>query len=171
MEFPADWAVLPKADFELASPRITGELTMELHAELRPSGRVLDAFRVSLAGTATLIVDVEVYKLLPIDSFKGWSFRGDFRPSDIVIRKNLTTSAWLDGPAFISRRESTILDDSGAGIPPAEFLRSLSGIDDQPDSFSVRWAVTAGEDGRMKLQLHSLPASAVFITGKPLLKG
>jgi hypothetical protein len=40
-----------------------------------------------------------------------------------------------------------------------------------PDSFAFRWAATAREDGRMKLQLQSLPASAVFITGKPLLKG
>jgi hypothetical protein len=37
MEFPADWTVLPKENFDLAVPRIEGLLTMELLAELRPS--------------------------------------------------------------------------------------------------------------------------------------
>jgi len=171
MEFPADWTVLPKADFELASPRIAGDLTMELHAELRPSGRILDAFRISLAGTKILAIEVELFKLLPVNTFKGWSFKAEFRPEDIVIRKNLTSSTWLDGTALIARREASLLDDSGSGIPSAEFLRYLADLDDLPDSFSLRWAVAAGEDGRMKLQLHSLPAGAVFITGKPLLKG
>jgi hypothetical protein len=38
MEFPVDWTVLPKENFNLAIPRIEGLLTMELLAELRPSG-------------------------------------------------------------------------------------------------------------------------------------
>ena len=62
-------------------------------------------------------------------------------------------------------------DDSGSGIPAAEFLSYLADLDESPDSFAFRWAATAGEDGRMKLQLKSLPASTVFITSKPLLKG
>ena len=162
MEFPADWTVLPKDNFDLAVPRIEGILTMELMAELRPSGRVLDAFRIA---------ETSLYDILPLDTFKGWRFKADFRPEDIVIRRNLTTSAWMDGPALVMRSEASLLDDSGSGIPAAEFLRYLADLDESPDSFAFRWAATAGEDGRMKLQLQSLPASAVFITGKPLLKG
>jgi hypothetical protein len=69
------------------------------------------------------------------------------------------------------RREASLLDDSGSGIPAAEFLCYLADLDEAPDSFALRWAATAGEAGRMKLQLHSLPASAVFITAQPMLKG
>jgi hypothetical protein len=54
MEFPADWTVLPKDNFALAVPRIEGLLTMELMAELRPSGRVLGPFRMSVGGTRLL---------------------------------------------------------------------------------------------------------------------
>jgi hypothetical protein len=136
---------------------------MELMAELRPSGRVLDAFRIAVGGTRLLSVETSLYDI------KGWRFKADFRPEDIVIRRNLTTSAWMDGPALVMRREASLLDDSG--IPAAEFLRYLADLDESPDSFAFRWAATAGKDGRMKLQLQSLPASAVFITGKPLLKG
>ena len=171
MEFPADWTVLPKDNFDLAVPRIEGILTMELMAELRPSGRVLDAFRIAVGGTRLLSVETSLYDILPLDTFKGWRFKADFRPEDIVIRRNLTTSAWMDGPALVMRREASLLDDSGSGIPAAEFLRYLADLDESPDAFAFRWAATAGEDGRMKLQLQSLPASAVFITGKPLLKG
>jgi hypothetical protein len=171
MEFPADWTVLPKDSYDLAVPRIEGLLTMELHAELRPSGRILDSFRVSVGGSKLLTVEALLFDIIPLDSFKGWFIKADFRPEDIVIRRNLTTSAWIDGPALIMRREAPLFDDSGAGIPAAEFLRYLADLEDAPDSFAFRWATTAGEDGRMKLQLQSLPGSAVYITGKPLLKG
>jgi len=80
-------------------------------------------------------------------------------------------SAWMDGPALVMRREASLLDDSGSGIPAAEFLSYLADLDESPDSFAFRWATTAWEDGRMKLQLQSLPASTVFLTSKPLLKG
>jgi hypothetical protein len=48
---------------------------MELMAELRPSGRVLDAFRISVGGTRLLNVEASLYDLLPLDTFKA-----DFRP-------------------------------------------------------------------------------------------
>jgi hypothetical protein len=60
MEFPADWTVLPKDNFDLAVPRIEGILTMELMAELRPSGRVLDAFRIAVGGSRLLSVETSL---------------------------------------------------------------------------------------------------------------
>jgi hypothetical protein len=69
------------------------------------------------------------------------------------------------------RREASLLDDSGAGIPADEFLRYLADLDEAPESFALRWAARAREDRRRKLQLQSLPASTVYITGKPLFKG
>jgi hypothetical protein len=97
MEFPADWTVLPKDSFDLAVPRIEGLLTMELHAELMPSGRDLDAFRVSVGGTKLLSVETSLFDLILLDTFKGWIIKADFRPEDNIIRRNLTTSGWIDG--------------------------------------------------------------------------
>jgi hypothetical protein len=44
---------------------------MELLAELRPSGRVLDAFRISVGGTRLLSVEALLLDLIPLDTFKG----------------------------------------------------------------------------------------------------
>ncbi len=41
MGFPNDWTVLPKNSFDLQVTRIEGLLTIELHAVVRPSWRVL----------------------------------------------------------------------------------------------------------------------------------
>jgi hypothetical protein len=78
MEFPVDWTVLPKENIDLAVPRIEGLVTMELLAELRPSGRVLDAFRILVGGTKLLNVEASLFDLIPLDTFKGWRFKADF---------------------------------------------------------------------------------------------
>jgi len=102
MEFPADRTVIPKDNFDLAVPRIEGLLTMELLAELRPSGRVLDPFRISVGGTKLLNVETSLFDFIPLDTFKGWRFK-----ADIGIRRNLTSSAWIDGlpPRRLLRRD------------------------------------------------------------------
>jgi hypothetical protein len=42
MDFPPDWTVLTTDEYETATPRIT----IEICAQLRPSRRILDNFRV-----------------------------------------------------------------------------------------------------------------------------
>jgi hypothetical protein len=140
MEFPADWTILPKDSFDLAVSRIEGLLTMELHAELRPSGQVLDAIKISVGGTKLLNVETSLFDLIPLDTFKGWLIKADFRPEDIIIRRNITMSAWIDSPALVMRREASLLDNSRAGIPAAKFLRYLA---EALESFALRWAATA----------------------------
>jgi hypothetical protein len=68
-------------------------------------------------------------------------------------------SAWMDRPALVMRRKASLLDNSSSGIPAAEFLSYLADLDESPDSFAFRWAATAGEDGRMKLQ--AAPSSSL----------
>jgi hypothetical protein len=46
-------------------------LTMELMAELRPSGWVLDTFRISAGGTRLLNVEASLYDLLPQTPSRG----------------------------------------------------------------------------------------------------
>jgi hypothetical protein len=83
----------------------------------------------------------------------------------------MMSSAWVDVPGSVARRDLTILDDGGAEILAGEFLLRLDEIsEDEPHSASTRWAVTVGEDSLMKLQLQSLPGQAVLLFGKPTLK-
>jgi hypothetical protein len=36
----------------------------------------------------------------------------------------------MDGPALVMRREASLLDDPGSGIPAVEFLRYLADLDE-----------------------------------------
>jgi hypothetical protein len=49
--------------------------------------------------------------------------------------------------------------------------RPHSFCEDGPCAASYRFAVVVGEDNKPRLQIQSLPASAVFLSGKALLKG
>jgi hypothetical protein len=46
MEFPPDWSVAEAVDFDVALPSGQGEITLELLAQLRNTGRILDGFRL-----------------------------------------------------------------------------------------------------------------------------
>ncbi len=90
----------------------------------------------------------------------------------IQLRANIFSSGWIDLAATVGMREMEVFDKDGAGIPPGEFLRILNKLDeDEPNAASFRFAVVVGEDNKPRLQMQSLPASAVLLSGKALLKG
>jgi hypothetical protein len=61
-------------------------------------------------------VDVDLYDLMPLAEFKGWS-------RELVFRQNTFSSAWIDAEPTIGMREATILDQQGAGFPSGEGMR------------------------------------------------
>jgi hypothetical protein len=172
MDFPPEWTILHAQEYETATPRITGDITLQICAQLRPSGRILDHFRVALGGTRILDYEAELSHLIPVNTFKGWRIKGQARLTDIAIRANVFSSAWIDLSTTVAMREMEIFDKDGAQIPAGEFLRILEDLDDDgPSAASYRFAVIIGEDAKPRLQLQSLPASAVLLAGKALLKG
>ena len=172
MEFPHDWAVLPMGEFEKATPRIEGDFTFELLAQLRPSGRILDNFRVSIGGNRVLEIDADLRQLIPVPVFRNWRIRGQFWARDVAIRPNVFSSTWIDLPATIAMRQLQVFNEEGAEIDAGEVLRIIEDLDeDGPESASIRYAVVIGEDGKPRLQMQSLPGAAVLLTGKALLKG
>jgi hypothetical protein len=84
----------------------------------------------------------------------------------------MVSSTWVDVPALVCANEAQVLDPLGAGISAGGLMRMLDKLpEDGPESCSLRWAVTAGEDGGMRLQLQSLPCDAISLSGKPATKG
>jgi hypothetical protein len=148
------------------------DYVMELLAQLRPSGRILDHFRIALDGSAALSKELDLGQLIPSSVFKGHKLAFQFWPRDIQIRRNMVSSAWVDVPALVCANKAQVLDPRGAGISAGSFMRMLDDLpEDGPESYSLCWAVTAGEDGGMRLQLQSLPCDAVSLSGKPATKG
>jgi hypothetical protein len=86
MDFPPAWTVLTTDEYKTATPRITGNFTMEICAQLRPTGRILDNIRVALGGTKILEYEADLGQLIPIPFFKGWRMKGQCWARDVVIR-------------------------------------------------------------------------------------
>jgi hypothetical protein len=171
MEFPPDWTVEPIDDFDVAVATLANSgdsVAIQLLAQLRPTGRILDNFRFAVNGQEILDVELDFHQILPTDSMKGYKLRYQYWPRDIHIRRNLTTSSWVD----VATNNVTILDSEGAGVPTREIRRILDELPDKgPEAASVRWAIGVGEDGLLKLQLQSLPSNAATLNGRPITKG
>jgi hypothetical protein len=175
MEFPPDWTVEPIDDFDVAVATLANSgdsVAIQLLAQLRPTGRILDNFRFAVNGQEILDVELDFHQLLPADSMKGYKLRYQFWPMAINIRRNLTTSSWVDVLDLVATNNVTVLDNEGAGVPTGEMRRILDELPDEgPEAAAVRWAIGVGEDGLLKLQLQSLPSDAATLNGRPITKG
>jgi hypothetical protein len=171
MDFPTDWVIDNMEDYTAASPNYQGEVTVELLAQLRNTGRILDGFRFALDGASPLEAVIDVHSIIPADYYKGWKLTQQFWARDVVIRRNMATSAWTSVTDSIASRDCDITDESGAGVSASHFLRIIADLPgDGPTNGSTRWAVVIGEDGFLKLQWQALPLPASILNGKAIFK-
>ena len=175
MDFPPDWKVDDMEDFDVAVATLAesdDSVAVELLAQLRPNGRVLDNFRFAVNSSQILDVELSFNNLLPAEPLRDYKLRYQYWARDIAIRRNLTTSGWIDVADLVAANNATVLDPTGAGIPNAEFQQILGELPDEgPEACSIRWAVVAGEDSLLKLQLQALPSDAASLNGRPITKG
>jgi hypothetical protein len=167
MEFPLDWNVSEAAEFDTAAPSSPGAVSVELFAQLRNTGRILDGFRFAIDGASPLEVNVDLYQLIPVDDCRSLRFFQQSWPRDIALRRNMVSSSWTSLTDIVSSNNADILDDSGAGISPAAFLRILGQLPSSgPVNASTRWAIVIGADGHLKLQLQALPLVASYLNNR-----
>ncbi len=143
----------------------------------RSSGTTAESwtFRFTLDSASPLEAVIDVHSIIPADLYKGWKLVQQFWARDIVIRRNMATSAWTSVTDSIASRDCNITDESGAGVTAGHFLRSNSdlpgdGPGDGPTNGSTMWAVVIGEDGYLKLQWQALPLPASVLNGKAIFK-
>jgi hypothetical protein len=72
MDFPADWVVRPMEEYTTAGPNYQGEFTVDLLAQLRSTGRILDGFPFALDSSAPLEAVVVLDNILPADYYRDW---------------------------------------------------------------------------------------------------
>jgi len=168
MEFPGEWNVFPMEDYATAVPRDPGQLGMELMAQVRPNGRILDHYRITLGGSRIIDVNVVLSSLLLVPRACNWRMNFQTWPRDVAIRRNMGTSLWLDVVGAISARNATVVDETNELVPYESVMEAL---DTRGKQAAVRFAVVIGEDAKMQLQLHALPASADTLSGKPTFRG
>lgn len=173
MEFPPDWVILPMGDFDLAIPRDPGPLGMEVMSQIRSTGRLMDHFRIGVGGSESLRATFRTSQVYLDAQAPDLILTWELRPSDVIIRRNMATSDWLDLNNLIASND-IIARDEGGEVCNEDMIAFIDTqpLKDRPlVASSVRWAVGVGSDNRMELQLQSLPASAPTLTGKPGLRG
>ena len=168
MDFPPDWEVMGAEDFTTAGPRNAGPCGMELLAQVRPNGRILDHYRVTLGGSRILDINCKLSELLLCPATATLRFKYSTWPKDIDIKRNMSSSAWFDTYDLLASKRAAVIMEDNQLVPVDKLLEELKAAG---NSASIRFAVVAGEDARMQLQLQCLPGSANTLMGKPLLRG
>jgi hypothetical protein len=172
MEFPTNWVVFNLPDYDTEAPAITGDFTVELFAQLRNTGRILDGFRFVLDGAKALEAYVDLDRVIPVPELKGLQAFFQCWPRDIKIRRNMLTSSWVSITDGISGNDVDILDEGGAGVAAGTVLRILERLPGTgPTNASTRWAVMVGADNFLKLQLQGLPLVASALNNRSTFKG
>jgi hypothetical protein len=72
MDFPSEnWVFNDWEDFDTASANVVGDFTMEVFAQLRNTGRILDNFRCVLGGSRHLEIDASLLDMIPVAYLYG----------------------------------------------------------------------------------------------------
>ena len=90
-------------------------------------------------------------------------------PQDLVIPANRTSGNWLDLEELIASSSVVVLKD---GQPDeGDFLLEKLAKSKRTAGSAIRWAVAAGEDGTLELQVQALPCQGETASSKPTLAG
>jgi hypothetical protein len=65
MDFPPEWIVLQMEEYNTATPDYQEDFTVELLAQLRSTGRILDNFRFALDSALPLDATVDLASIIP----------------------------------------------------------------------------------------------------------
>lgn len=176
MNFPPDWDIFPTNTFELAVPRDPQDVGVELMAQVQANLRILDHSRIAVGGNVLLEAEFLLSSVMAEPEMPAWKFVYHSWPRDVHIRRNMASSEWMDFTDIIRSNDARVVDleadAAGQALDSRVYLDWQSALaDKKTNSFSVRWAVCAGEDGKVQLQLQALPAPASSFSGKPAFRG
>ena len=175
MEFPTtEWDIFEASDFETAAPRSTGSAVMELMMQLRPNGRIQDHFRVALGGSSLCQATIGFGRLLPTVDLQRVQIVYEFWAKDLTIRRNMSTSEWIDVYDGIRENRLQLTDRAGAQLSDedrAAIVTILEKSENNLKSASFRFAVVVGPDERMRLEMQGMPGAASLLNSMPAFTG
>ena len=173
MEFPpGDWDIFEAESFETAPPRTAADVCVEVMAQIRPNGRIMDHWRIATGGTDMLKTSLDLASLIPAAAALPKCFLSyEVWPADIGIRRNMTTSQWLDLYTIIAGNEIVAADEAGQPIESQTIVDNLKALPAKSViSAAIRWAVCVSEQGLLEIQLQALPAAVTTLSAKPIFK-
>ena len=69
---------------------------MELRAQVRPNGQIMDHFRLAVGGTQLLENSFVTGELYANQAILDMTLKWDVWPRDVKICRNMSTSEWFD---------------------------------------------------------------------------
>jgi hypothetical protein len=129
VSFPPVWTVLTTDEYETATPRITGDVTMEIFcAQLRLDPRQLlgspRGFQdPGVRGGPGAAHSHPVLQGLAREGPQCWA-------RDLAIRANIFSTGWIDVAATVGMREMEVFDKDGAGILNELWLSERTDVKD-----------------------------------------
>ena len=174
MEFPLPgWELHPAKNFNLDTPHVDGDHVMELKALVRANGRVVDHWRVGIGGAKILEANIRLKEICKASSISPYKLVFQAWPQDVIIRRNMTSSPWIDGVELLQHREYAIWKEGEkAPVKEEALLEDLEKETNQAKkSFAIRFAVGVCDDKTLRLELQGLPASEATLKGKPAFVG
>jgi hypothetical protein len=163
-------AIRPSPGFYVDEAPNSSPLTVELFAQVRSNGRILDNIRHVLGGSILLEGGFSFKKICRREDLAGWTANFTMRPRNITLRKGMLTSLWTDVSEMIAARNMDVMDNNGTSVSAADFLRTYGNQDEEPAPAAIRWALMLTEYGQLSLQLQGLPGAAATLNSKPAFK-
>jgi hypothetical protein len=168
MDYPPKWQVFNMEQFATAQPRSPGDLGAEVAVQARPNGRMLDHFRVTLGGNRIIDVNFAMAKVLALPVAATWRFKMQTWAKDVEIRRNMTTSEWIDLEDLIASKAGCVYDENESLLAHSHVVARMK---EEEEQAALRYGVVVGCDGRLVLMLQALPASADALNSKPTFRG
>lgn len=160
-------------EFEMAGARDPGHIGVELIAQARPNGRIIDHYKLVVGGDQLIEFTLPVSRFFEVQ-LPEWHLAFSFWPRDIPIRRNMASSEWEDIRDVVQAGEVRLTDKEGAFLSYSSLADALdpasSSSKTQKISSSFRWMISVGSDGRPELHMQLLPVPASVLAGKPIFK-
>jgi hypothetical protein len=145
---------------------------MELMIQARPNGRLLDHFRVATGGSEILEAVFNLMDIFSNPELKGVVCKYQFWVPDVILRRNMATSAWMDVYNMIKSNDLKLEGTDGKPIKAEvvfKFQDQMTGA--RLKSAVIRMCAAVGLDEKMELEMQALPLFLAMVNGKPSFLG
>ena len=99
---------------------------MEVMAQVRANGRVMEHWRIATRGTALLKVSIDLATIIPaLGELPKCTLLYEMWSADLGIRRNMTTSPWQDISALLLANELTVTDEGGQPVENQTIIKKI----------------------------------------------
>jgi hypothetical protein len=174
--YPTEWEVHPATHFsthdtdELIDAPLGMNLLMQMGDDCRSSG----CYRITLFGGGHLDIHQNMEDLIPDlpQEFRTLMIQSSFKVHNIPFANNSCSSAWRDLDVLLHERSVHLFDEPDDMLDPANLIKFLQDQKANKTGIgaSIRFAVAAGPDKKMRLEVHAMPGQAKVLNSKANLR-